>query len=80
MDITTPKNIYKYWQILREINREFVKKTGSTAPEDFQKWMLDHWGIEVGFKLSGYTGYTSWFRVVDEKKYLLFLMNYEGIN
>jgi hypothetical protein len=77
MDITTPENKYKYWQILREANREFVKKTGSSAPEDFQKWMMDRWGIEVGLESSGYS---SWFRVIDEKKYLLFLMSYEGTN
>jgi hypothetical protein len=71
--IITPENKYKYWQILRGANQEFAKKTGRSSPEDFQKWMLENWGIEIGMESAGYT---SWFRVVDEKKYLLYLLKY----
>lgn len=73
-DIRTRK--YKYWDKLRIAQSEYSKTTGDETPEGFCKWMQERWGIKVGTEAGGYS---PWFDITDENKYLLFTMKYGSI-
>jgi hypothetical protein len=68
---------YRYWLGLKKANFDFRK----TYPYDdleeekkhFQKWMLEVWGISIGWESQGYTGN---FEIKDQRKFLLFELKY----
>jgi hypothetical protein len=77
------ENKYRYWLMLRRANEDFRSTQGSPGqPHDqekreFQQWMLDQWGLEICVEIDGYSPY---FRVVDQRKYLLFELRYASRN
>ena len=76
-----PANIkekkYEYWTKLRNANVDYRKIHSSDnvrdEPMKFQQWMLDQWGLKIGLESQGYSPY---FEIVDERKYLLFELKY----
>lgn len=70
-------NKYTYWSRLRSANADYRATHSNKDTEEeklaFQKWMLDQWGLRVGIELEGYSPY---FEILDEKKYMLFLLKY----
>ena len=72
---------YQYWRMLRSANEDFRSRQDSPAqPHDqekreFQQWMLDRWGLEICVEIDGYSPY---YTVVDQRKYLLFELKYAG--
>ena len=77
------KTKYEYWARLKRANEDFRSNkpprvmNGYTdfmaEKRAFEQWMLDQWGLEVVVEQDGYSPY---YTVIDEKKYLLFLMKY----
>jgi len=71
------KKKYEYWMKLRNANADYRRQHQhdniKEEQEGFQQWMRDQWGLEVGLESQGYTPY---FQVLDERKYLLFELKY----
>lgn len=66
-----------YWSALRRAHAEFHKQhQGQSEPESesFIRWMLNSCGVKVLYNGPGISGD---YEIVDEKKYLLFLMKYK---
>lgn len=74
---------YQYWRMLRAANEDFrashvprvVNGLSDFLVEKaaFERWMLDQWGLEVVVEQDGYSPY---YTVRDEQKYLLFCLKY----
>jgi hypothetical protein len=70
---------YRYWSMLRNAKDEFVRVTEqesidyTTDPGAFYHYVKHHYGLQVETMDSRIT---SEYAVVDEKKYLLFLMKF----
>ena len=70
---------YRYWAMLRSAKDEFMRVTEqesidyTTDPSAFYHYLKQHYGLQVETMDSRIT---SEYAVVDEKKYLLFLMKF----
>jgi hypothetical protein len=74
---------YQYWRMLRAANEDFravhvprvVNGYTDFLAEKaaFEQWMLDQWGLEICVEQDGYSPY---YTVRDEQKYLLFCIKY----
>jgi hypothetical protein len=77
------KTKYEYWSRLKRANEDFRDNrppcvmNGYTdfmaEKRAFEQWMFDQWGLEVVVEQDGYSPY---YTVKDEQKYLLFCMKY----
>lgn len=76
---------YKFWARLRRANEDFrvqhvprvVNGLSDFLAEKaaFEQWMREHWGLDVVVEQDGYSPY---YTVVDEQKYLMFELKYSG--
>jgi hypothetical protein len=71
------KKKYEYWTMLKRANEDYRLHnsygTFQEEKEKFEKWMKDQWGMIVEVEADGYTPY---YTVLDEQKYLLFVIKY----
>jgi hypothetical protein len=71
------KEKYEYWAMLKQANEEYRQHNEHESFEDekicFEQWMKDRWGVIVGIESDGYSPY---YTVEDENKYLLFCIKY----
>jgi hypothetical protein len=70
---------YQYWQRLTRANEDYRREhdhKNDFAEEkiDFGQWMRDQWGLEIDMETEGITPY---YTIVDEHKYLLFVIKYD---
>ena len=71
---------YRYWSMLRGAYQDYYLSQEGTKirlpmQQNFISWMLEQWGIKVHTDSLGYTEY---FDIADEHKYLLFELKYAG--
>ena len=71
---------YRYWSMLRGAYQDYHRAQEGTKirlpmQQNFISWMLEQWGIKVHTDPLGYTEY---FDIADEHKYLLFELKYAG--
>ena len=71
---------YRYWSLLRRAYQDYHRaqegiKIRLPIQQDFVSWMLEQWGIKVHTDPLGYTEY---FDIADEHKYVLFELKYAG--
>ena len=71
---------YRYWSMLRGAYQDYYlaqegPKIRLPMQQNFISWMLEQWGIKVHTDPLGYTEY---FDIADEHKYLLFELKYAG--
>ena len=71
---------YRYWSMLRGAYQDYYLSQEGTKirlpmQQNFVSWMLEQWGIKVNTDPLGYTEY---FDIADEHKYLLFELKYAG--
>jgi hypothetical protein len=74
---------YEYWTRLKRANEDFraryVPRVDNVYTDflaekrAFEQWMLDQWGLDVVVEQDGYSPY---YTVRDEQKYLLFVLRY----
>ena len=74
---------FEYWRRLKRANEDFRARhtprmvNGYTdflaEKRAFSQWMLNQWGLEVVVEQDGYSPY---YTVKDEQKYLLFQLKY----
>jgi hypothetical protein len=62
---------WKYWSAIRKLNAEFDTTNSNLL---FNQWVLQTFGIRIIYSNEGHI--TDSFTVVDEKKYLFFVLKY----
>jgi hypothetical protein len=75
LDTILKRGDVNFWRILRR-----VKPAELTDPYEVAKYMLAEFGVELTVTTSdfGAIGYAPEARVVDEQKYLMFLLKYQS--
>ena len=62
---------WKYWAAVRKLKADFDKEDSSLL---FNQWMLQTFGIRIIYNNEGHL--TENYEVIDEKKYLFFVLKY----
>ena len=73
-DIEFRKNRWNYWQSLKNIRKDFMETRAEFDVYDFRFYVEDIYGIKM-FISEGEI--TDTFTVVDEQKYLVFIMKWK---
>jgi hypothetical protein len=71
-DQSSKKKRNDYWRRLRLAMSDFKYK--DVKDYNFKNWMLVQWGLEIELDENG--SYTSNYFVIDDKKYMLFMLKY----
>ena len=61
----------KYWSAIRKLNAEFDTTDSNLL---FNQWIQQTFGIKINYSNEGHI--TDMYTVVDEKKYLFFVLKY----
>ena len=68
---------YEYWARLKRANEDYRQNNKHNSfqeeKEQFERWMAEQWGLNIQIEADGYSPY---YTVKDEKKYLLFVLKY----
>jgi hypothetical protein len=64
---------YGYWQKLRRAHQDYDQESKDQSVDGFCRWMQDRWGLAIEIVDGGYSPY---YNIVDEHKYLLFKIKY----
>lgn len=71
----TQQKKYEYWYRLCRASVDYRMCHGHGDDEiSFEQWMLSNWGLKIIQRADGYTPYHE---IIDENKYLLFLLKYD---
>lgn len=71
------KNRWNYWAALKQIRKEYVATLGETHQFDafdFEDYIEENYGIKMNI-VDG--NITDGYKIMDEKKYLIFLLKYQ---
>ena len=70
------KKRWDYWATLKQIRYEYMKdkENGNFDAYEFEDYIEEHYGIKMNI-VDG--NITDGFKVMDEKKYLVFLLKYQ---
>jgi hypothetical protein len=70
------KNRWLYWEALKKIRKEYMQDTvsGEFDAYDFEDYIEANYGIKMNI-VDG--NITDGYKVMDEKKYLIFLLKYQ---
>jgi hypothetical protein len=69
----TQQRKYEYWYRLSKASADYRMLDGD-GEISFEQWMLSNWGLKISQNADGYTPYHE---IIDENKYLLFLLKYD---
>ena len=67
------RNRWTYWAALKKIRREYQATSKEFDAYDFEGYMEEHYGIKLNL-VDG--NITDGYQIVDEKKYLVFLLKF----
>lgn len=75
-DIKFHKNRWDYWSALKKIRKEYMEDTanGEFDAFDFEDYIEANYGIKMNI-VNG--NITDGYKVMDEKKYIIFLLKYQ---
>jgi len=68
------KNRWKYWNLLKLVRTEFMEGRKEFDAYDFESYIQDKYGIKMNM-LDG--NITDGYEIVDEQKYLIFLLRFQ---
>ena len=77
-EIERRKNRWNYWEALKKIRKEYMEDVaglnGQFDAFDFEDYIEENYGIKMNI-VDG--NITDGYRIMDEKKYLIFLLKYQ---
>jgi hypothetical protein len=73
-DIEKRKNRWDYWQALKKVRKEYMNQNREFDAYDFEDYLIGQYGIKMGI-IDG--NITDGYEIVDEKKYLIFLLKFQ---
>lgn len=72
------KNRWNYWEALKKVRREYMEDDAVLAGQfdafDFEDYLVENYGLKMNI-VNG--NITDGYEIVDEKKYLIFLLKYQ---
>ena len=68
------RNRWNYWEALKQVRKEFMAQNKEFDAYDFEDYLIGQYGIRMNI-VNG--NITDGYEIVDEKKYLIFLLKFQ---
>ena len=72
--IVQRRNRWNYWEALKKVRKEFMAQNKEFDAYDFEDYLIGQYGIRMHI-VNG--NITDGYEIVDEKKYLIFLLKFQ---
>ena len=73
-DIDKRKNRWNYWEALKKVRKEYMAQNSEFDAYDFEDYLTGQYGLKMNI-VNG--NITDGYEIVDEKKYLIFLLKFQ---
>ena len=73
-NINQRRNRWNYWEALKKVRKEFMAQNKEFDAYDFEDYLIGQYGIKMNI-VNG--NITDGYEIVDEKKYLIFLLKFQ---
>jgi hypothetical protein len=73
-EIERRKNRWNYWEALKKVRKEYMQQNKEFDAYDFEDYLVGQYGLKMNI-VNG--NITDGYEIVDEKKYLLFLLKFQ---
>jgi len=73
-NIEQRKNRWNYWEALKKIRKEYMEQNKEFDAYDFEDYLVGQYGLKMNI-VNG--NITDGYEIVDEKKYLIFLLKFQ---
>lgn len=73
-EIERRKNRWNYWEALKKVRKEYMSQNKEFDAYDFEDYLVGQYGLKMNI-VNG--NITDGYEIVDEKKYLIFLLKYQ---
>ena len=68
------KNRWNYWEALKKVRKEYMGQNKEFDAYDFEDYLVGQYGLKMNI-VNG--NITDGYEIVDEKKYLIFLLKFQ---
>ena len=68
------RNRWNYWEALKKVRKEYMAQNKEFDAYDFEDYLLGQYGVRMNI-VNG--NITDGYEIVDEKKYLIFLLKFQ---
>jgi hypothetical protein len=73
-EIDKRKNRWNYWEALKKVRKEYMGQNREFDAYDFEDYLIGQYGVRMNI-VNG--NITDGYEIVDEKKYLIFLLKFQ---
>ena len=73
-EIDRRKNRWNYWEALKKVRKEYMSQNSEFDAYDFEDYLVGQYGLKMNI-VGG--NITDGYEIVDEKKYLIFLLKFQ---
>jgi len=73
-EIERRKNRWNYWEALKKVRKEYMTQNTEFDAYDFEDYLVGQYGLKMNI-VNG--NITDGYEIVDEKKYLIFLLKFQ---
>jgi len=73
-EIERRKNRWNYWEALKKVRKEYMSQNKEFDAYDFEDYLVGQYGLKMNI-VNG--NITDGYQIVDEKKYLIFLLKFQ---
>ena len=68
------RNRWNYWEALKKVRKEYMGQNKEFDAYDFEDYLIGQYGLKMNI-VNG--NITDGYEIVDEKKYLIFLLKFQ---
>jgi hypothetical protein len=73
-EIDKRRNRWNYWEALKKVRKEYMEQNREFDAYDFEDYLIGQYGLRMNI-VNG--NITDGYEIVDEKKYLIFLLKFQ---
>ena len=73
-EIDKRRNRWNYWEALKKVRKEYMEQNREFDAYDFEDYLIGQYGLKMNI-VNG--NITDGYEIVDEKKYLIFLLKFQ---
>jgi hypothetical protein len=73
-EIDFRKNRWNYWEALKKVRKEYMEQNKDFDAYDFEDYLIGQYGLKMNI-ING--NITDGYEIVDEKKYIVFLLKFQ---
>ena len=73
-EIDFRKNRWNYWEALKKVRKEYLEQNKEFDAYDFEDYLTGQYGLKMNI-VNG--NITDGYEIVDEKKYIIFLLKFQ---